>query len=393
MTHKSFKVLSGKYVPTQMLKTLIGGLLSVVSVYALAGTFVYVSNAEDGDISTFVLSPDLKLTSGPRAPAGKLVMPMVASADGRFLYASVRSTPFLVQTYAIDGNTGSLQPKGASPLPDNMVSVNLDKTGRWLLSASYSGGTLSVNGVDGQGRIASDPASFFKTGGVRPHSIRVDHANRFVYVPHLGTDEIKTYSFDAATGKLGSESSVSTKLPKEFGPRHFVFSNDGKFFYLLGEMSGNVVVYERKADTGELRQIQTISSMPSGSTLLPGVPRLPAGTPGALDFDDTKVIWCADIQITPNGRFLYTSERTQSNLSRFAIDSATGRLRLLGQTSTEKQPRGFAIDPQGNYLIASGEKSNTISLYALNPTTGDLTLKERAPVGKGANWVQIVQTN
>jgi 6-phosphogluconolactonase len=321
---------------------------------------------------------------------------MVSSADGRFLYASVRSKPFSVYTYAIDPKTGALNWKAASPLPDSMVHINLDKTGRWLLSASYGGGTMGVNAVDAQGRIASDPTRFFQSGGVKPHSVRVDQANKFVYVPHLGTDEIRTYAFDAATGQLGGpsggEASVSTKLPKDFGPRHFVFSNDGRFLYLLGEMSGNVVVYERAADTGALKQIQSISSMPSDSPLSPGVPRLPAGTPGALDFDETKVIWCADIQMTSSGRFLYTSERTRSNLSRFAVDQATGKLTLLGQTPTEKQPRGFAIDPQGNYMIVSGEKSNTISLYSLDPTTGDLTLKQKAPVGNGANWVQIVQT-
>ena len=277
-----------------------------------------------------------------------------------------------------------------------MVHINLNKTGRWLLSASYGGGTLSTHAVDAQGRVASDATGFFPDGGVRPHSIKPDLANRFVYVPHLGTDEIRTYAFDAATGQLGGSSgtavSTSTKLPKDFGPWHFVFSNDGKFLYLLGEMSGDVTVYERNADTGALNKIQAISSMSKESTLLPGVPRLPAGTPGAVDFDESKVIWCADIQMTPNGRFLYTSERTQSNLSRFAVDPSTGRLSLHGQTATEKQPRGFAISPQGNYLIASGEKSDTISLFALDASKGNLTLKDKVPAGKGANWVQIVQT-
>lgn len=396
MSISIFKALVGKCVSKQVLKPVMASLLGMACAHTWAGTFVYVSNADDGDISTYGLSPDLKLTPGPRVPTAKLVMPMVASADGRFLYASVRSKPFSVYTYAIDGKTGALSWKAASPLPDSMVHINLDKTGRWLISASYGGGSMSVHAVDGQGRVASEPTSFFQSGGVKPHSIKADPANRFVYVPHLGTDEMRTYAFDASTGQLGrppgNAATTSTQLPKDFGPRHFVFSNDGRFLYLLGEMSGNVVVYARNTDTGELQQIQTISSMPTSSTLLPGVPRLPVGTPGAVDFDETKVIWCADIQMTPSGRFLYTSERTQSNLSRFAVDHATGKLSLLGQTATEKQPRGFAIDPQGNYLIASGEKSDTISLYALDASTGDLALKDKVPAGKGANWVQIVQT-
>ena len=387
--------LVAKYVSKKVLTSVMAGIFGVTAIHAVnatAGTFVYVSNADDGDISSYVLSPDMKLTTGPRVPAAKLVMPMVASADGHFLYASVRSKPFSVYTYAVDQKTGLLKWQSASPLPDSMVNMTIDKTGRWLLSASYGGGSLSVHALDAQGRVASEPTRFLPSGGVKPHSIKIDLANRYVYVPHLGTDEIKTYAFDASTGQLNAQNSTSTKLPKDFGPRHFVFSNDGKFLYLLGEMSGHVAVFERQANTGELKQIQSLSSIPSDSTLLPGVPRLPVGTPGALDFDETKVIWSADIQMTPNGRFLYTTERTQNNLSRFAINQVTGKLEFLGQTPTEKQPRGFAIDPQGNYLIASGEKSNTISLYILDGNTGALTLKEKAPVGNGANWVQIIQT-
>ena len=104
---KDFKIPADRTTLQHTLKPLIGSLLSIACAYALAGTFVYVSNAEDGDISTYSLTSELKLTPGPRVPAAKLVMPMVASQDGRFLYASVRSKPFAVYTYAIDAKSGA----------------------------------------------------------------------------------------------------------------------------------------------------------------------------------------------------------------------------------------------------------------------------------------------
>jgi 6-phosphogluconolactonase len=354
-------------------------------------TFVYVSQAGDGDIACYTLSSDLHLSLQARVPAGPLVMPMAASHDGHFLHAAVRTAPFALHSHRIDSHTGALSPVARTSLPDNMVFIDLDRSGRWLLCASYSGNTVAVHAVGDDGQVADQPACFFPTGGIKPHSIHIDPDNQWVYVPHLGSDEIQAYPFDADSGQLLRQNCVSTRLPAGFGPRHFVFSRDGRFLYLLGEMSGHVAVFERHPETGTLTLIQSISSLPADSPLLPGVARLPTGVEGAVDFDESRVIWCADLQITPDGRHLYSTERTRDHIGRFEVDTHTGRLRFLGQTPTERQPRGIAIDPQGQYLIASGEKSTQLSLYTLDSSTGDLHLKERVPVGKGANWIQIVQ--
>ena len=101
-------------------------------------------------------------------------------------------------------------------------------------------------------------------------------------------------------------------------------------------------------------------------------------------------IWAADIHMTPNGKFLYISERTSSTLGAFGVDAVTGKLTYLGSTPTEKQPRGFAIDPTGRFLVAAGEKSDTISVYAIDQASGALKPLQKYPAGKGANWVEIV---
>lgn len=107
--------------------------------------------------------------------------------------------------------------------------------------------------------------------------------------------------------------------------------------------------------------------------------------------DEQRKIWAADIQITPNGRFLYASERTLSTLAIFAVDGVTGKPTYLKSAETEKQPRGFRIDPRGRYLIAAGEKSDQIAVYRIDEANGDLKLLRRYSVGAGANWVTIAE--
>jgi 6-phosphogluconolactonase len=113
----------------------------------------------------------------------------------------------------------------------------------------------------------------------------------------------------------------------------------------------------------------------------------PGGPPPRNTDND---VWAADLHLTPNGRFLYMTERTSSSLAAFSVDSASGKLTYLSSTPTEKQPRGFAIDPKGKFLVVSGEKSDTISAYAIDEASGALKLIGKYPAGKGANWVEIV---
>jgi len=370
------------------------GLLGAITS-AHAGTYVYISNADDGDIASYelVAGPQPALKPGKRYPTGSLTMPMAVSPDGSELLAAVRSKPTMLQSFRIDPANGELQWRGATPLPESMVYVSTDRTGEWLLQASYGGNTLGVSRIEADGRITVEPAEYFPSGGTKPHSILVDATNQFVYVPHLATDEIRMYRFNAQSDQPLTPLGVATELPKGYGPRHFVFAKDNRFLYVLTELTGRVLVFERDLASGTLRQIQDISSLPPDTPLVPGQPRVPTGTPGAVPFDESKAIFCAEIKLSPDGRSLYTSERTLGTLSHLRVDPATGRLRYVDTVTTEPTPRGFNIDPSGRFLVAAGQKSDTVSLYAIGPTDGNLRLLGKAPSGKGANWVSIVKTD
>ena len=357
---------------------------------ALAGTFVYVSNAEDGDIGIYSMQPDGALKQGARAPAAKVVMPMAVSPDRRFLYAAVRSKPFSVHAYSIDPGTGALKPLAVSPLAESFPYISLDKTGRFLFGASYGAHLISVNAIGADGRVAAEPLQVIPVGR-NAHSIRADESNKFVYVPTLGSDEIFQFAFDAKSGRLTSNTPSVALMKASTGPRHFITSPDNKFVYLLSELVGTVTTLSLDAKTGLLTEVGSASGLPPDSKLGPGAPRGAVGAPGGPPPRNTdNDIWAADIHMTPNGKFLYITERTSNTLAAFGVDAATGKLTYLGSTPTEKQPRGFAIDPKGRFLIASGENSDTISVYSIDQSSGALKLLQKYPTGKGSNWVEIV---
>ena len=353
----------------------------------MAATFVYVSNAEDGDLGVYRLEGDGSLIAAGRVPAGKLVGPLATSPDRKFLYATVRSKPFTVHTFAIDPQTGALQPAGTGALAESFPFVCTDRSGRWLFGASYGGHLVSVNPIGADG-IVGDPIQVIPTAR-NAHAILVDHTNRYVFVPHLGTDQVFQFVFDDKSGRLTANSPPLLQLEQGLGPRHLRLSADNRFVYLLNELTATVMTLSIDPKTGLLAEVSSASALPPDTKLVPGVPRGAGGAARDLSND----IWASDLHLTPNGRFLYAAERTGSSLGAFSVDGGTGRLTYLDSTPTELQPRAFAIDPSGKHLIASGEKSSTLSVYSIDGASGSLELLNKYPTGNGSNWVEVVGFN
>jgi len=333
-----------------------------------AATFVYVSTADSKDISVLQLDPvagDLLLVQ--TVPAGGQVMPLAVSPDRKLLHAAIRSQPYQVATFGIDPASGKLTPIGTAPLPDSMAHIVTDRSGRWLFGASYGGHRMSVSPIGANGVV--QPATLVMPTGQNAHAVLVDSANRHVLVSNLGSDAVMQLRFDPASGQLAPGTTPTYGGRPKAGPRHLVFHPNGRHVYLLNELDASVDVLAYDAERGQLAPVQNLSSLPAGF----------GGKP-----------WAADIHITPDGRFLYTSERTSSTLATFAVDPATGRLTLVGHTSTEKQPRGFNIDPSGRYLVAVGQLSHAVTLYAIERESGALKPLKSYSLGQNPNWVEIV---
>lgn len=354
-----------------------------------AATYVYVSNAEDGNISGYRLdAASGALQALGVTPAGPLVMPLAISPDRRLLYASIRSKPFAAATYRIDAGSGALTLLGTAPLAESMAYISTDRSGRFLFGASFGGDVVSVNPIGLQGWVQGETLELIKTGR-HAHSVLVDPSNRFVYTANLGMHRVLQWRLDDKTGALTPIGEGFAPAEPGDGPRHLAFAPSGRFLYVLNELSGTVASYAVDQASGALTRVAVASGVPAGSTLQKGLIRPPLGQGDKVD--DTPRIWAADLRATPDGRFVYMTERTSSSISWFQADAATGSLRYAGNLAVEKQPRGFNIDPRGRHLVVAGEKAAEIGLYEIEPDSGALRRVAGAPAGKGANWVEIVE--
>jgi 6-phosphogluconolactonase len=193
------------------------------------------------------------------------------------------------------------------------------------------------------------------------HCTVLSNDNKFLFVPDLGIDKVMIYAFDVATGKLTPAKQPFAKSLDGSGPRHFIFHPNNKYAYLIEELSGTVETFQY--NNGSLKNIQRISTMPAG---------------------DTSFAGSADIHISPDGKFLYASNRSNSNTIAIYKVGQDGKLALVGHQSTlGKTPRNFNFDPTGNFLLVANQGTDDIVIFKRNKTTGLLTdTGKRIEVGK-----------
>ena len=335
--------------------------------------FVYVGNAESNEIHVLRLerqSGDLTLVKKVTIPsvAKGNSTPMALSPDHRFLYVGTRGEPMVAAGYAIDPAAGTLTHVASGPLADSMAYIAVDRTGRFLLGASYPGNKITVNPIGPPGTVR--PVQQTLPHHPKAHSILPDASNRHVLVPTLGNDRVNQFTFDATTGMLAPTTPPSVQVKDGAGPRHFAFHPNGKLVYVLGELDGSVYVFDYDAGAGRLKEKQAVSALPPEFQ----------GKPSA-----------ADLHLTPDGRFLYASVRATSTLAGFKVDPAGGTLTPIGSVPTEKQPRGFNIDPSGRYLLAVGQLSHGMSTYRIDAESGKLTKLKEYPMGQNPNWIEVVE--
>jgi len=291
---------------------------------------------------------------------------LVVSHDGKFLYAANEMQDFggqksgAVSAFAVEASgklkaLNQLASRGADP-----AHITLDRTGKFLIAANYTGGNLTVFPLAADGSL-SEASDFVqhkgssvnreRQEGPHPHEVVMSPDNRFVLVPDLGLDEIVIYPFDAAKGKL--EKPHSVKVEPGSGPRHIAFSKDGRFVYLMTEMKSAIVAYSYDKSDANLKELQTISTLPA-------------------DFKGENT--GAEIELHPAGAFLYASNRGDNNsIAVFAVDPKSGKLKLEQIESTQgKTPRHFTIDPSGKWLLAENQDSDTIVSFRIDSKTGRL---------------------
>jgi 6-phosphogluconolactonase len=342
---------------------------------ASAKSFVYVANSGSQDLSVFELDSagGLRALSSvaiqrPGATGRSIVLAL--RPDHAFLYAGYvdAAAQASVATFSIDKQTGAALLRASTPLPDSVAYLATDRTGRFLLGASYAGDKVMVSEIAANG-IVADAVQVIATKS-KAHCILCDPQNRHVLHTSLGADLIYQQHFDARTGRLTPNDPASVAARAGAGPRFMCFSADQRFLYVINELDGSIDVRPYDAARGLLGP-----SRLAGSALPPGF----SGKP-----------WAADIQLTPDGRLLCASERTSSTLTVYRVDADLGSLALLGAYPTVTQPRAFRIDPAGRFLVCSGQLSNSLVIYAIEAQSGSLRALGESPVGTNPTWVEIV---
>lgn len=334
--------------------------------------YVYIGGHESGpgrgislatfDTITGVLSkPELVIES--EAPSYLQI-----AANKNYLYACNSLEKFqgkdegALSAFKIDRASGHLslvnqQPSGGV----NPCHVSIDGTGHFLFAANYNSGSVIVRRILPDGSIGEETGFDQHSGkGINPerqegphaHCIKADPSNRFVLATDLGTDKLMVYRFDDVSGSITPNDPAFAKVSPGLGPRHFTFSPNGNFCYLVDEMGNAVTVFAWDVTKGKLKELQTIGA-------------LPADFQG---FDKS-----AEIRVHPSGKFLYCSNRGHNSLTVFSINNATGLLAVVQHVPAMGQsPRNFDFDPSGKWLIVTNHDGNNAVVFSVDQNTGQL---------------------
>ena len=312
-------------------------------------------------------SGELKLvatTKGVKDPSYLALGP-----NGRYLYAVNEVEEFAgkksgaVSAFAVDRRTGELKFLNQQPsLGGSPCYVVVDRTGRFVLVANYSGGNVAVLPVRSDGSLGEttdmkqnlgSSINIERQKGPHAHCVVLSPGNRFAYACDLGTDKIMIFRFDKKRGKLVPNEIPWAEAKPGAGPRHLIFDPTGKYAYVINELHVTVTAFAVDPNDGNLKEVQTVAALP--------------GEPTSADSG-------ADIHLSPDGRFLYSSNRGHDSIAAFKVDRRTGRLTLIAHESTSgKTPRNFAIDPTGAFLLVANQRSDKIVTFRRNKKSGRLS--------------------
>lgn len=290
---------------------------------------------------------------------------LTLSPDERFFYAVSESdeSHSAVHAFSLDKRTGRMDLLNSRPVNSSSPCyITIDRKGRNVHTANYGGGNITSFQVKEDGSLSSGAMKIaFKGSGpdsVRQesphlHSVQYSPDGQYLFAADLGSD--KLYRFDVNDTPFEGQPGLMDNSLKEFvmpagtGPRHFDFHPDGgKYLYLLGELSGEVIVFDYAF--GELTQKQIIAA------------------------DTTGAKGSGDIHISPDGHFLYASNRLQADgIAIFSIDPDDGTLTKSGYQLTAKHPRNFVITPNGKFLLVAGRDDDKIQVFSIDTETGLLT--------------------
>lgn len=361
------------------IKLILAGLLAMLmsNLYSQQKpiTYLFVGSYTEGKPDTGIYVYSFNVKSGVVKQTGiveHIINPsyLALSPDGQFLYACADTQlpdTGSVMSFKVDAKNGKLMLINRQPSEgDNPVYVAVHHNNKFLINANYTGGSVSAYRMNANGSLqpASQVIPFEGSSIVHSRQEKAHiHAAVFspqfdyVFLPDLGSDKIRVFRFDTTkTEPLIPVKAMDVTTVPGSGPRHFTFHPNGKYAYCIEELSGMVVAYAYK--DGKLDSLQRILGYSKVQDSYGG----------------------ADIHLSPDGRFLYSSNRweDENTIAIFAVDEETGMLTLVGHQKTYgDHPRNFTIDPTGKYLLVANMLTNNIVIFKRNVKTGLLKKMKR----------------
>ncbi|MBX2852862.1 MAG: lactonase family protein [Phycisphaeraceae bacterium] len=297
--------------------------------------------------------------------------PIALTDDGQHLYAALRNPPRIVPL-SRDTATGQVALLQPTPVPDFPTYLDIDATGGFAITASYGPGTVRTFAINDDATIQEGPVQTTKTDRTA-HASLIDPSNRFVYIPHTTPNAIYQFRFDDKTGKLVPLQPIVVKgggKPNQpAGPRHYTYHPTLDIVYVVNELDSSVSAYQWDKQGGALTRFQSLTTLPANFTAR-----------------NT----CADIHLTPDGRFLYASNRGHDSIAAYRLDEE-GLMTFIDWFKTEPVPREFAIDVKGQYLYSAGLRSHKLAAYAIDSNTGRLSRIGNYDTPEGPIWVEVVE--
>ena len=371
MAGKSINNLSRR----QFIKTggfaFFGAVTSRAHAWSNQNQILYVGTYTSGKSEgIYVYHFDSATGALSRINSIKSVNPSFLTIDRskRFLYAVNEVGEYAgkpgggVSAFAIERTTGNLRvlneqaTQGADP-----CYLSVDSRKRVLLVANYTGGSVSVLPIRADGTLGMviDVKQHEGSGikeqqkGPHAHCIILDRFERHALAADLGIDKVMIYRFDRSLGKLTPAIPPFAELKPGAGPRHLSLHPNGKYLYVINELDSTLATFKYNELNGTLTLSDTISTLPS---------------------DFSGVSYCADVHVSPSGRFLYGSNRGHNSIVVFEIDQRTGTLKLVEHVSTEGNwPRNFTLDPSGGFLLVANQRTDNVVTFSIDPGSGRLT--------------------
>ena len=320
---------------------------------------VYVSLAGEKQIQIYRQKDD----SGVLVLAGQISTPaqpgfLAANGGGTRLFAAYRSSGEIA-SYKMDPKTGELQLISVISAGADPAYLALDHSESFLLSAYYRAGKVGVHQLNSQGALLPEAVHWHPTAA-KAHAILLHHDNQWAFVPHTGPNAIYIFSFDAKNGRLSPALPPFVRTGAGTGPRHLQFHPQLDCLYFDNEQGSSVSVFDFDRNTGQIRLRQTLSTLPE-------------------NFAQHNS--CSDLEITPDGRFLYVANRGHDSIAGFRVSSKTGRLQSIGQFPTETTPRSFAVTPCDKWIVVAGQSSGYLQISEIQTDSGRLLPRHRTKAG------------